>query len=704
MKYRFVASVLALAMVIGAFAALTTPGRAGASATVIAPKTDLGWQAPAPLETQPIPENAWAGNVALSGDGTGWVVFSRDGFGVQSLIWGTRYHPAGGGAGGTNWEASVRISQGPNGAYGPQVAMDNSGNAIVVWYEWLVTKGYAIMASHYRSGGTWSAPVEIDQPSGYSYLPNIAMNAGGTAFVSWFVWDGTRYNQYANRYTPSGGWDTAVQLDATDYDAYYGRVGVDGTGNAIVTWEEWDGARYNVMAARFTTAVGWLAPVALEASAQTAVSPDIGMDTAGDGFVAWHQYDGVRWNVWVNRFVPATGWAGAVLIEAQAGTADGYRGPRVAAAAGTAIVTWDMIDATGTWSVWVNRFSGGAWSGEGMVDATSDNIAYAVIAMDPSGNAIISFADYVTVAGVQQENYRASRFSTTSGWTIGWWLDTSRQVPYVWGPLVAVDGAGNGLAVFTYDEDPTVDAVRPGLLANWYTASTNNWAPYWIDHPAEFDQELNQGWLVLHANDEGDAVLTWIQDDGPVWNAYAALYRPGVGWGPATRIENTDLGDVTEIWSGIDANGDVLAMYRIYDGTHYAIHGSYYAAGMGWFNDFPVDNLPYDCYWLRLAMSPSGDAMMTWQQWDGAGESIFSSFLDISLGTLFPPTLVEASGNYAWGSYVAIDGASDAMAVWTQWDGITYSDYSSISQNGGPWSPADLMEQSNSLSAGSTGT
>ena len=65
----------------------------------------------------------------------------------------------------------------------------------------------------------------------------------------------------------------------------------------------------NIMAARYSG--GWGAPVALEASAQDAAYPGIGMDGGGNAIVSWVQWDGSRYNVWANRYVAGPGWTGA---------------------------------------------------------------------------------------------------------------------------------------------------------------------------------------------------------------------------------------------------------------------------------------------------------------------------------------------------------------------------------------------------------
>jgi hypothetical protein len=90
--------------------------------------------------------------------------------------------------------------------------------------------------------------IETDN-AGDAGTPSIAMNANGDAVAAWHQSDGTRTNVWANRYLAGTGWGSPslIEIDNTG-DAQYPRVGMSSNGNAIATWFQWDGTRNNVWA------------------------------------------------------------------------------------------------------------------------------------------------------------------------------------------------------------------------------------------------------------------------------------------------------------------------------------------------------------------------------------------------------------------------------------------------------------------------
>ena len=89
-----------------------------------------------------------------------------------------------------------------------------------------------------------------------------------------------------------------------------------------------------------TSTFAWSSPVLLETDdAGNAVVPRVAVDRDGNATAVWTQSDGVRFNVWANRFdAQRKEWLGAVALESEAGTA---AGPDVAVdGAGVATAVW----------------------------------------------------------------------------------------------------------------------------------------------------------------------------------------------------------------------------------------------------------------------------------------------------------------------------------------------------------------------------
>ena len=46
--------------------------------------------------------------------------------------------------------------------------------------------------------------------------------------------------------------------------------------------------------------------------------PQVALDKNGNAISLWQQNDGIRWNIWANRFIVGSGWGVAQLIETEA--------------------------------------------------------------------------------------------------------------------------------------------------------------------------------------------------------------------------------------------------------------------------------------------------------------------------------------------------------------------------------------------------
>lgn len=653
--------------------------------------SDLGWQPPAALESQTT-SNANLAGIALSSSGTGMIVWQRGG--ARNVLMATHFIPNGGGDGGTNWQVPQVISNSHNDigySYHGAVAMDASGDAMAVYYSWNDSHGYAIYATLYKAGVGWQAPVAIDQGYDYAYAPVVAMNSVGDAVVVWQLWNGAYYSLAANRYTPGTGWGTAQSIEPTANNTYGQDVAIDGAGNAIASWYEVDGGTLHVYGARFSTSGGWLAPLLLETTTNYAFQPAVAMDAAGNGFVAWTEYDG-KYQVWAKRYDHAAGWAVATTIESQPNSA-AYSSVDVTASNGNASVVWTQPDATGTTQVFLNKYSTGAgWGAEADVDGTTLPADNGRGAMDPSGNVTVTYVIHLasTNPANQIEN-TATRFDhLTSTWSYTQ-LDYARVGAGA--PLVAIDGKGGALTVWNYNDntDPTT-AARNGLLTNYYTTASG-WQRVYQDQKAEWDEQISPSWLQLETNVAGDAIFSFTQNDGPISDGYAVLYTPGSGWGAMTRIENFNASGVTEEWSAIDGAGNAMVLFRASNnGTQYNVYAAYYSVGRGWGTPQRVDNAGgSNKFWLRIAMNERGDAVAAWQEYNGTAWIADAAFWSGTSHTWGAPTAIQTIYNDLQSVTVGIDGSGNAIAVYNLWNGTAYLNAASYYRPGSGWGASTVI-------------
>jgi hypothetical protein len=300
-----------------------------------------GWGTAVLLETGP--GSADDTQVAVDSNGNALAVWSQSD-GTRTNIWANRY------TAGTGWGSATLIETDNAGGAGvPDLAFDTSGNAMAVWTQSDGARSN-IWASRYVAGTGWGTAglIETDN-AGAAFSPRVKLDASGNAMAVWLQSDGTLGSVWANRFVAGVGWGTP-QLIETDNagNAAFPEIQVDASGNAVAVWRQSDGTRLNMWANRYTVGVGWGVATLIELDNAGGVgSFSSAMDTAGNAVVVWQQLDGTRFNIWAARYVLGTGWGTPELLETDNAANAGR--PRVAMnASGQALAGWDQGDGTRT--------------------------------------------------------------------------------------------------------------------------------------------------------------------------------------------------------------------------------------------------------------------------------------------------------------------------------------------------------------------
>ena len=351
-------------------------------------------------------------------------------------------------------------------AYSPQVSIDSEGNAIAVWYQYDGMRGN-IWANRFTPTSGWSSAEKIENDdSGNADSPQVSMDSEGNAIAVWYQYDGTRNNIWANRFTPTSGWSSAEKIENDDNgDAYSPQVSIDSEGNAIAVWSQYDGTRYNIWANRFTPTSGWSSAEKIEDDSGNADSPQVSIDSEGNAIAVWYQYDGTRYNIWANRFTPTSGWSSAEKIKND-DSGDAYS-PQVSIdSENNAIAVWYQDDGT-RYNIWANRFSptSGWSSAEKIEDDDSEDAESPQVSIDSEGNAIAVWSQYDGT----RYNIWANKFSPTSGWSSAEKIENDDNGD-AYSPQVSIDSEGNAIAVW-YQYDGT----RYNIWTNRFT-HINGWS------------------------------------------------------------------------------------------------------------------------------------------------------------------------------------------------------------------------------------
>ncbi|GAB4335361.1 MAG: hypothetical protein Kow0037_15200 [Calditrichia bacterium] len=334
-----------------------------------------------------------------------WQSWGQDG--SRNGIYAQRY-----GADGTPLGGEFRVNTYTTDYQGsPSVAMDASGNFVVVWESWGQDgSSYGIYAQRYAAGGSpQGGEFRVNTyTTDYQSSPSVAMNPSGNFVVVWQSkgQDGSEYGIYAQRYAADGsplGGEFRVNTYTTDSQSSPS-VAMDGSGNFVVVWNSngQDGSGYGIYAQRYG-ADG--SPLGGEFRVNTYTtdsqsSPSVAMDGSGNFVVVWQSYeqDGSGYGIYAQRYA-ADGSPLGGEFRVNTYTNDYQQFPSVAMdAAGNFVVEWESNGQDGSgYGIYAQRYGadGSPLFSEFRVNTyTSDPQKNPSVAMDGSGNFVVAWQSF----------------------------------------------------------------------------------------------------------------------------------------------------------------------------------------------------------------------------------------------------------------------------------------------------------------------
>lgn len=333
--------------------------------------------------------------------------------------------------------------------------MDGMGNATAVWiqYDGLQRSAFS---RRFESTTGWQNVVLMEtNDTNAAFSPRISVNRSGDAMSIWRQSDGTTLGVYSRRYAPATGWG-AVELAAaiTGSSVTRAEIAINGRGNSFLVYEH---TAYplpsHIVARQHLATSSWQPQLALEIeTTYSAESPKIVIDDNDNAIAIWHQADGVRNNIWINRFVANSGWSGATLLD----TSDiNAQSPAITMdREGNAIAAWQHIGAT-FGNVWAARFDiTTGWDTPVSIENNPQWSSDIQLAADGNGN-IFTVWEYFDGS---LSHVWGNRYIKESGWSTAQELETD-SIYEARLPQIAADDSGRATLVWINYSDLYDNAV-----------------------------------------------------------------------------------------------------------------------------------------------------------------------------------------------------------------------------------------------------
>jgi uncharacterized membrane-anchored protein len=241
--------------------------------------------------------------IAFDSAGNAIAVWSQSDGGLSN-IYSNRY------TAGAGWGTAELIATGDaDNADRPQIAIDSNGNAIVVWRE-LSALGakVSIYASRYTaSTDSWGTEELLENSDdGHAFDPQIAIDDDGNGVAVWWQRDSANLRHiYSNRYTPGAGWGTEERIESSDQGhSHYPEIAIDDEGNVIAVWSQNDLVSSGLLYAnRYTANTGsWGTEGPIGNGNGSVLQAQVAIDGDGNAITVWRQSDGTYLSIYANRF------------------------------------------------------------------------------------------------------------------------------------------------------------------------------------------------------------------------------------------------------------------------------------------------------------------------------------------------------------------------------------------------------------------
>jgi hypothetical protein len=341
---------------------------------------------------------------------------------------------------------------------------------------------------------------------------------------------------------------------------------MDAAGDAVVVWGRSDGS---VWASGSVPGAPWTAPVRLTDSGEVGLDPTVALDPSGDGFAVWQTGSPSspgRETRIRARRVSQGRWEPAQEIQLSFGETGGR--PQIAIGNdGTGTAVWYELHG-GVYRIWANRYRPAA--GWGTAEPISPDQAHeGAIFPDVGADALgNAMAAWVRFPGGPLREIEARRFD--AGWGTAEPISPDQAHEGAIFPDVGADALGNAMAAWI--ESPESGGYE--LWAAWFAVGAG-WGAA---------QRLQSAVLPIHGvamDARGNGIAVWPRREGDRRIVWASRFQPSRGWGPVEAIGTELLGPnaLGQVSIALSPMGDGIAAWQQWDGTRLSIWANRLTAG-----------------------------------------------------------------------------------------------------------------------------
>lgn len=416
----------------------------------------------------------------------------------------------------------------------------------------------------------WSTDTNVNNPictaqQNQIYHQTVSDGSGG-AIITWEDQRNGNSDIYAQRIDANGviQWNIngVVICNASDYQRYP-MIASDGSGGAIITWRDnRSGYNYDIYAQRVNNngTVQWIPNgTAICAESHDQNSPTIVEDGSGGVIITWDDDRSFFHDIYAQR-ISANGnvqWAtNGVTICAASGF---QRNPTIVSdASGGAIIAWQDHRNASNDDIYIQRINASGitqWTTNGVAvcTATGDQL-YLNIVHDGSGGAIVVWQDQRSSTNYDIYCQRVNSNGVIQWATNGVTICTGSGPGTSWSPTPKICSDGTGGAIVAWDDSRS-------SVFNWdlYVQRINaSGVVQWATNGVTISTASNdQNSPAIIVDGAGGAIISWRDYRSLNWDIYAQRVNASgvVQWGTNGRAISTAASNINASFYPTIVNG-----------------------------------------------------------------------------------------------------------------------------------------------------
>lgn len=329
--------------------------------------------------------------------------------------------------------------------------------------------------------------------------------------------------------------------------------------------------------------------------------------------------------------------------------------------AGNAIAIWEIQDGCQTVVQAATLPIGGSWSNPIDVSIPGLSIPFnpqsPQIAIDPAGNAVAVWTrsdDWSTIVQAATLPFGSNVWIPT--------YDLSLSGGDARDPQVAVNAEGNAVAVWTRTNGDGFNVIQGATL----TYGSTVWVPTEDLSNCAFNSFSSQ----IAVDTAGNAVAVWVaQLDSTIVIQGATLPFGSSAWIPATNNLSDASQNASQPQVVVDSAGNATAIWSRSNGSNIIVQSSTLLIGSkSWSSPTDVSPKGIDSFDPQIGVDSAGNTVAVWSSIVGS-DVLTLAATQLFGGNWSTPIAISNRGELSFDPQVTVDASGNAIAVWDRDNG-----------------------------------